>query len=83
MFSTLVPKDKNLWFRNVFSDIPALALDSLIFVSIAFGGLLPIWSIIWGQILTKWFFGVADTSFIYLSRAITSDKITFLDNLFS
>ena len=76
-------KGKNLWLRNIFSDIPTLALDSFIFVSIAFGGLLPLWSIIWGQILTKWFFGVMDTPFMYLSRGITRGKINFLDDLFS
>lgn len=75
-------KNKNLWVRNVFSDIPTLALDSIIFVSIAFGGLLPIWPIIWGQILTKWFFGVIDTPFMYLSRAIVNGRINLLGNLF-
>lgn len=75
-------KGKNLWLRNVFSDIPTLALDSFIFVSIAFGGLLPLWSIIWGQILTKWFFGVMDTPFMYLSRGIITGKINVLDDLF-
>ena len=75
-------KGKHLWVRNVFSDIPTLALDSLIFVSIAFGGVFPIWSIIWGQTLTKWFFGVMDTPFMYLSRGITSGKIK-LDELFA
>ena len=73
---------KNLWLRNVFSDIPTLALDSIIFVSIAFGGLMPIWTIIWGQILTKWFFGVIDTPFMYLSREIISGKINLFGNLF-
>lgn len=75
-------KGKNLWLRNVFSDIPTLALDSVIFVSIAFGGLLPIWPIMWGQILTKWFFGVIDTPFMYLSRGIITEKINMLGNLF-
>ena len=76
-------KDKNLWLRNVFIDIPTLALDSIIFVSIAFSGLLPIWPIIWGQILTKWFFGVIDTPFMYLSRGIISGKINLFGDLFS
>jgi uncharacterized integral membrane protein (TIGR00697 family) len=78
-------KDKNLWLRNVLSDIPTLAIDSLIFVSIAFGGVMPIDvinSIIWGQILTKWFFGVIDTPFMYLSRGIITGKVNLLDNLF-
>ncbi len=77
-----ITKGKNLWIRNVFSDIPTLALDSFIFVSIAFGGLLPIWPIIWGQLLTKWFFGVVDTPFMYLSRGIVSGKVNILGNLF-
>ena len=76
-------RGKNLWIRNIFSDIPTLALDSLIFVSIAFVGVLDIWPIIWGQLLTKWFFGVIDTPFMYLSRGIINGKINLLGNLFS
>ncbi|MHA1670072.1 MAG: queuosine precursor transporter [Promethearchaeota archaeon] len=79
-------KNKNLWIRNVFSDIPTLALDSILFVSIAFGGVLPlevVMTIIWGQMLTKWFFGTIDTPFMYLSRYIINGKINLLGNLFS
>jgi len=84
LFSKLkkLTKGKNLWIRNIFSDIPTLALDSLIFVSIAFVGVLDIWPIIWGQLLTKWFFGVIDTPFMYLSRGIINGKINLLGNLF-
>jgi len=79
-------KGKNLWIRNVFSDIPTLALDSVLFISIAFGGEFPldvILIMIWGQLLTKWFFGVIDTPFMYLSRGIINGKINLLGNLFS
>ncbi len=76
-------KNKNLWIRNVFSDVPTLALDSLIFVTIAFIGEFPIWPVIWGQILTKWFFGVLDTPFMYLSRGIINEKINLLGGLFT
>lgn len=72
-------KGKSLWLRNIFSDIPTLTLDSIIFVSIAFGGLFPIWPVIWGQFLTKWFFGVIDTPFMYISRGITTGKINIDD----
>lgn len=84
MFAKLkkITKGKNLWIRNVFSDIPTLALDSIIFVSIAFAGLLPIWLIIWGQLLTKWFFGIIDSPFMYLSRYIINGKINLLGNVF-
>jgi hypothetical protein len=79
-------KNKNLWVRNVFSDIPTLALDSLLFIIIAFGGVFPldlILTMIWGQLLTKWFFGFIDTPFMYLSRGIINGKINLLGNLFS
>jgi uncharacterized integral membrane protein (TIGR00697 family) len=78
-------KDKNLWIRNVFSDIPTLALDSLLFISIAFVGEFPldvIWMMIWGQLLTKWFFGIIDTPFMYLSRGIIIGRINILGTLF-
>jgi len=79
-------REKFLWVRNVFSDIPTLALDSLLFIFIAFGGEFPIDVIllmIWGQLLTKWFFGVVDTPFMYLSRGIINRKINLLGNIFS
>jgi len=79
-------KGKNLWIRNVFSDIPTLALDSVLFISIAFGGVFDldvILFMIWGQLLTKWFFGVIDTPFMYLSRGIINGKINLLGNIFS
>ena len=78
--------NKNLWIRNVFSDIPTLALDSILFVSIAFIGTLPletVINIIWGQMLTKWFFGIIDTPFMYISRGIINGKINLLGNLFA
>jgi uncharacterized integral membrane protein (TIGR00697 family) len=78
-------KNRFLWFRNVFSDIPTLALDSLIFVSVAFLGdypLIVVGEMILGQILTKWFFGVIDTPFMYLSRSITSGQIKLFNNIF-
>ncbi|TFF97874.1 MAG: VUT family protein [Promethearchaeota archaeon] len=79
-----ITKGKHLWIRNVFSDVPMLALDSLIFVTIAFFGEVPLIvlvDIIIGQILTKWFFGVIDTPFMYLSRGIVENKITLFDKV--
>lgn len=69
---------KHLWIRSVLSDIPMLALDSLIFVTLAFGVFENNWDIvpatIWGQMLTKWFFGTLDTPFMYLDRFIVNFK---------
>ena len=72
-------KGKMLWVRSVLSDIPVLALDSVIFVSLAFGVFSPSqWAIvpitILGQLITKWFFGVLDTPFMYLDRFIVNYK---------
>jgi hypothetical protein len=78
-------KGKNLWIRNTLSDIPTLALDSVLFVSIAFIGVVDfpaLLSIMGGQILTKWFFGVIDTPFMYLSRRVIDGRIKLLGNLF-
>lgn len=61
---------KHLWIRNVFSSIPAMSLDSIIFVTLAFYGVMPIWQLILGQSIIKWLVGILDIPFMYLSRAI-------------
>ncbi len=69
-------KEKGLWIRSVLSDVPMLAMDSFIFVFLAFGLFdWPInWPFVWdlmlGQLWTKWIFGVVDTPFLYLDRYI-------------
>ncbi|TXT53406.1 MAG: conserved membrane protein of unknown function [Promethearchaeota archaeon] len=73
---------KNLWIRNVISDVPMLAIDSIIFVTIAFFGVFDIWPVIFGQIITKWFFGVVDTPFMYLSRGIVDGRINLFGGIF-
>lgn len=77
---------KHLWIRSVLSDAPMLALDSLIFVTLAFYGVVPFniyISIIIGQIATKWFSGIVDTPFIYLERFIVESKLETLDRVIS
>ncbi|MBI2633519.1 MAG: queuosine precursor transporter [Parcubacteria group bacterium] len=61
---------KHLWMRNAFSSIPALTLDSIIFILIAFLGVMPIWQLILGQIVIKWIVGIIDIPFMYLNRAM-------------
>ncbi len=58
----------HLWARNAFSSIPALALDSLIFVPLAFGGTMPLLPLIVGQVLIKWLTCVVDIPFMYLNK---------------
>ena len=68
-------KGNHLWMRSILTDIPMLALDSVIFVSLAFGVFEGNWALvptlIQGQLFMKWFFGVIDTPFLYLDRYIT------------
>lgn len=61
---------RHLWMRNAFSSLPAMALDSIIFVTIAFYGIMPMVPLIIGLILTKWLVGIVDVPFMYLARAV-------------
>ncbi len=77
---------KYLWIRNVFSDILSLGLDSIIFIPLAFlifpsiqnlfdASIEPatidfIFTLITGQLITKWFLGIIDTPYMYLTRWI-------------
>lgn len=61
---------KHLWLRNSVSSIPALAVDSFIFITIAFLGVTPLWPIILGQIVIKWLVGLIDIPFMYLNKWI-------------
>lgn len=63
-------KGKYLWTRNVFSSIPALLLDSLIFIPLAFSGTMPIMPLIIGQTLVKWIVGFINIPFMYINKAI-------------
>jgi queuosine precursor transporter len=61
---------KHLWMRNAFSSIPAMAVDSIVFLTLAFYGVMPIAPLIIGLITVKWIVGVIDIPFMYLMRAV-------------
>lgn len=63
-------KGNHLWMRNVFSSLPAMAIDSVLFVTIAFWGIQPIGPIIIGLIVIKWLIGLVDIPFMYLNRFV-------------
>lgn len=67
--------DKHLWLRNIFSSIPSMLLDSALFVTIAFYGIMPIIPLIIGLSVTKWLVGVIDIPFMYISRAIMGNPL--------
>ncbi len=64
-----------LWLRNILSTLPALALDSVIFITIAFWGTAtPLLLMIKGQIAIKWAVGVINIPFMYLNRKIIDEN---------
>jgi len=66
---------KHLWTRNVFSSIPSLLLDSLIFIPLAFLGSMPLLPLIIGQTAVKWVVGLINIPFMYLNNAIIGKEI--------
>jgi uncharacterized integral membrane protein (TIGR00697 family) len=69
-----ITKGKHLWMRNAFSSIPSMAIDSVLFVTIAFYGSQPILPLIGGLIIIKWLVGIIDIPFMYLNRWIMYKK---------
>lgn len=59
-----------LWMRNVFSSLPSMALDTIIFVIIAFYNVQPLLPLITGVFAIKWLVGIVDIPFMYLNRRI-------------
>jgi len=58
-------KNRHLWLRNNLSTVVSQFLDSFIFVTIAFYGVMPIWPLIYGQWLVKCLIAVLDTPLVY------------------
>jgi uncharacterized integral membrane protein (TIGR00697 family) len=61
-------KGRHLWMRNAFSSVPALTIDTFLFISIAFWGRLPMIPLIQGQLYTKWLVSLIDIPFMYFNR---------------
>ena len=68
-------KGKYLWTRNAFSSLPALLLDSLIFIPLAFGGVMPLLPLIIGQTSLKWLVGIINIPFMYLNKRVMGEEI--------
>jgi uncharacterized integral membrane protein (TIGR00697 family) len=61
---------KHLWSRNIFSAIPSMALDTLVFVIIAFYNVQPLAPLIFGVLIIKWLIGIINIPFMYINRWI-------------
>ncbi len=58
---------KHLWLRNNVSSIISQSLDTVIFIIVGFAGLgMPLWSMIWGQLVIKIIIAFLDTPLVYL-----------------
>ena len=70
-------KGKHLWMRNVLSSVPAMLVDSVLFVSIAFFGTISfaqLLSLIIGQVVIKWLVAAVNIPFMYANRYILYKK---------
>ncbi len=61
-------KGRHLWLRNTFSTGSSQLIDSIIFVTIAFYGVIPLFPVITSVFLVKLLIAVLDTPLIYLVR---------------
>jgi len=60
-----------IWLRSITSDVLDLTLDSVIFVTLAFYGVMPIFPLIIGQIVSKNVIGFLDTPwFVWYKRML-------------
>jgi uncharacterized integral membrane protein (TIGR00697 family) len=64
-------RGRHLWMRNAFSSIPALTIDTFLFITVAFYGTMPLWPLIKGQIATKYLVGLVNIPFMYFNKWIS------------
>ena len=57
---------KHLWLRNNASTAVSQFIDSSIFITIAFYGIMPIWPLIFGQWVIKMTIAIIDTPIVYM-----------------
>lgn len=67
--------ERHLWLRNNLSTAVSQFLDSFIFVTIAFYGVMPVWPLIFGQWIIKMAIAVLDTPVIYLVVHVVRRKL--------
>jgi len=61
-----VTEERHLWLRNTASTVVSQFIDTLVFITIAFYGTMPVIPLIKGQYLIKVLIAVLDTPFVYL-----------------
>jgi uncharacterized integral membrane protein (TIGR00697 family) len=61
-----ITRERHLWLRNTASTVVSQFIDTLIFITIAFYGTMPVLPLIKGQYFIKVLIAVLDTPFVYL-----------------
>ena len=57
---------RHLWFRNNASTMTSQAIDTVVFIILAFYGMFPVGAMILSHIGLKWIIAICDTPFCYL-----------------
>ena len=68
-------QNKHLWMRGAFASLPSMIIDSGIFITLAFYGIMPVLPLIIGQTIIKWLIGIIDIPFMYLARKILGKTV--------
>ncbi len=58
---------RHLWLRNNLSTAASQFLDSAVFITIAFYGVMPVWPLVVGQWIIKFAIAALDTPVVYLA----------------
>ncbi len=61
---------KHLWMRYAFSSLPAMLIDSILFVVLAFAGVQPLLPLIIGLTVVKYLVGLVNAPLMYAARAV-------------
>jgi uncharacterized integral membrane protein (TIGR00697 family) len=61
---------RHLWMRYAFSSLPAMLIDSVLFVVLAFAGVQPLLPLIIGLTVIKYLVGLANAPLMYAARAV-------------
>lgn len=59
-------EERHLWLRNTASTVVSQFIDTLIFITIAFYGTMPVFPLMKGQYFIKVLIALLDTPFVYL-----------------
>lgn len=65
---------KHLWMRYAFSSLPAMLIDSALFVVLAFAGVQPLLPLIIGLTVIKYLVGLLNAPLMYAARAIVQEE---------